>query len=179
MRDVEVSADGTHIFCLVSNLTMAKPSFRILDVKTGADSTHLYTTPDLGQSVIRHLKSSESGSKFVCIFENGTACIFEVSFGSLRRVILEGRIEEPKSVVFTPDATRLLAVSPSRTIKFWDALTGAPLKIAKAKNLGNSSGVSHDYWKPTLNLPSFAFSPNGTRFCTSSGDCLYIRDCQS
>ena len=178
VHDVEVSADGTHIFCfLISSIASSQPSFRILDVKTGADRTHLYTTPNPGQSTIRHLKSAENGSKIVCVFEDGTAHIFEVSFGTLIRVTLEGHIEEAKSAVFTPDSTRLLALSPSRTIKFWDTLTGASLEIAETAlpvNLG-----SNNHFKPILNLPSFAFSPNGTQFCASSRDSLYIWDART
>jgi WD40 repeat protein len=100
--DVEVSADGTHIFCLISN-SMAPSSFRILDTKTGADSTHLYTTPNPGQSVIRGLESSENRSKIICIFEDGIAHI--VDSGTLIKVTLGGHIESNGSVVFMPDAT--------------------------------------------------------------------------
>ena len=171
--DVEISVDGTHIFCAMrphvfsSRRAPVEPSFRILEVKTGADSTHLCTTPNPGQSVIRHLKSSENGSKIVCIFEDGTAHIFEVSCGTLIRVsTLEGRIENAGSAVFTPDATRLLAVSSSRAIEFWDALTGAALKIAEA-------GLHINCGRGYYHVP-FAFSPDGTRFCASSGDSLYI-----
>ena len=170
--EVEVSVDGTHIFCAMrphvfsSSRARVEPSFRVLEVKTGADSTHLCTTPNPGQSVIRHLKSSENGSKIVCIFEDGTGHIFEVGCGTLIRVsTLEGHIENAESAMFTPDATRLLTVSSSWTIEFWDALTGAVLKIAEAGLRIN---------KPIFKLPPFAFSPDGTRFCASSGDSLYI-----
>ncbi len=61
--DVEVSADGTHIFsqCLMFSPIAHhhKCSFHVLDIKTGADSTHLYTTPNPGQSVIRQLKMDQ------------------------------------------------------------------------------------------------------------------------
>ena len=163
--DVELSADGTHIFCFMSH---SSRFVRVLDVKTGADTTHLYTTSDPGQSVIQHLKSAENGSKIVCIFEDGTAHIFEISFGTLIRVsTLEGHIEDTMSAVFTPDATRLLALSSSRTIKFWDALTGASLKITEA-------GLPINFSRSRGHHVSFAFSPDGTRFCASSGDSLYI-----
>ena len=172
VRDVEVSADGTHVFCwfmMASSIApyWHRPSFRALDTKTGADSTHLYTTPNPGQSVLRHWELSKNGSKIVCIFEDGTAHI--VSFGTLTKVTLEGHIELDglAVTVFTPDATQLLALSSPCTIKFWDVLTGASLGIAEA-------GLPISLDNSDLYLPSLVFSPDGTQFCTSSGDSLHI-----
>src|SRR5712671_3663309 len=70
--------------------------------------------------------------------------------------IFHGHSEPVRSVVFSPDGSRIVSGSSDRTIRLWDAETGDA--IGKPLE-GHSSGVN-----------SVAFSPDGSRIVSGSRD---------
>jgi len=69
---------------------------------------------------------------------------------------LEGHSNVIYSVAFSPDSTRLASASYDRTVKIWDARSGACLQTLE----GHSDVVC-----------SVAFSPDSTRLVSASYDC--------
>jgi WD40 repeat protein len=59
------------------------------------------------------------------------------------------------SVAFSPDGTRIVSGSSDKSVRVWDASTGAELKVLN----GHTSAVY-----------SVAFSPDGTRIVSGSSD---------
>ena len=68
---------------------------------------------------------------------------------------LEGHSDSVASVAFSPDSTRLASASYDRTVKIWDAGSGACLQTLE----GHSDSVN-----------SVAFSPDSTRLASASDD---------
>ena len=68
---------------------------------------------------------------------------------------LKGHSESVWSVAYSPDGTKIISGSEDKTIKIWDANTGACLKTLE----GHKYGVS-----------SVAYSPDGTKIISGSWD---------
>ena len=68
---------------------------------------------------------------------------------------LEGHSDAVRSVVFSPDGTRIASGSDDHTIHLWDVVSGVHLKTLE----GHSNLVL-----------SVVFSPDGTRIASGSGD---------
>jgi WD40 repeat protein/serine/threonine protein kinase len=93
----------------------------------------------------------------------GEAKVWDARNGALL-LDLKGHTNEVTSVAFSPDGTRIVTGSFDKTAKVWDALTGTPQLELKAYTR-DGSGLS----EPNM-VQSVAFSPDGTRIVTGSGD---------
>jgi WD40 repeat protein/serine/threonine protein kinase len=71
------------------------------------------------------------------------------------QLILRGHTAAVATVVFSPDGRQLVSGSHDRTIRFWDAATGMPLRTLT----GHTDAVY-----------ALAFTPNGRRFASASWD---------
>ncbi|KAE9385107.1 WD40 repeat-like protein, partial [Gymnopus androsaceus JB14] len=71
--------------------------------------------------------------------------------------VLRGHDQWVKSVAFSPDGTRIVSGSGDKTVRIWDANTGAQI---------GDPLHGHDNWVSS----SVAFSPDGTRIVSGSGD---------
>ncbi|KAH7080198.1 WD40-repeat-containing domain protein [Paraphoma chrysanthemicola] len=73
---------------------------------------------------------------------------------------LEGHSNSVNSVAFSPDSTRLASGSRDKTVKIWDASSGACLETLKGHSDFGHRGV----------INSVAFSPDSTRLASGSRD---------
>src|SRR3984885_14092680 len=72
------------------------------------------------------------------------------------RQTLTGHSDDVRSVVFSPNSTRIASGSFDNTVRIWDAMSGAPIGEPL-------KGHSQSVW-------SVAYSPDGTRIASGSED---------
>ena len=69
--------------------------------------------------------------------------------------MLNGHTETVYSVAFSPDGTRIVSGSSDKSVRVWNALTGAEMNVL------------NDHTKA---VNSVAFAPDGTRIASGSSD---------
>ncbi|KAJ3874888.1 quinon protein alcohol dehydrogenase-like superfamily [Lentinula edodes] len=159
VSSVAFSPDGTRIVSGSHDHTV-----RIWDASTGAQiGVPLQGHDDWVSSVA----FSPDGTRIVSGSGDDTVRIWDASTGAQTGVPLQGHNDWVSSVAFSPDGTRIVYGSGDHTVRIWDASTGAQIGVP-LQGHDSSIGVplqGHDDW-----VSSVAFSPDGTRIVSGSGD---------
>jgi WD40 repeat protein/uncharacterized caspase-like protein len=134
---------------------------KLWDVETG----NLVQTFTAHTSGVRAAFSND-GSRIITwsIDPDNSIALWNAATGELVRK-LEGHTDSVVSVTFSPDERHILSGSYDRTIRLWDAQTGAQLRLfadtdISIPHLGNLRDL----------ITSVAFSPDGTRFVSGGYD---------
>ncbi len=121
---------------------------------------------------------SPDGTRIVTGSGDNTAKVWDAQTGS-PLLDLEGHSFGVTSVAFSPDGKRIVTGSQDSTAKVWDAQTGFPLLELQGQDPFEGLNHKHDArtGSPLRELQghsqfisSVAFSPDGTRIVTGSGD---------
>ena len=91
--------------------------------------------------------------KSFCIFTTGWLIISISGFAQVPRIVInpQGHTGKIHSLIFTPDASQLISISEDKTIRIWNARTGAMEKKFETQIGDGYEGM----------LYASALSPNG------------------
>ncbi|KAF7335373.1 WD40 repeat-like protein [Mycena venus] len=152
VNSVSFSPDGTQIVSGSSDRTL-----RLWDTETRApivsgsnDKTLRLWNAQTGAPVGEPLKGHTGNVTSVSFSPDGT------QIGHLKGKPLEGHTDLINSVSFSPDSTWIVSGSYDKTLRLWDAQTGAPI---------GAPLEGHNDW-----VTSVSFSPDGTQIVSGSDD---------
>ena len=156
------NTDGTRILT-----TSLDKTARIWDVNTGEPLTepirHEVASFFKDQFPITPANFSPDGRRILTIYDNHSACIWEAQTDKPFFELI--KTDPFETVVLSPDRTRILATSHSKSaIQLWDVQTG--------KLLTDSPPYEED-------VRSAIFSPNSTYLLTISGNMAQIWEAQT
>ncbi|MBI2898510.1 MAG: hypothetical protein HYY06_33470, partial [Deltaproteobacteria bacterium] len=183
---IDFSPDGTCVATASGDRTV-----RLWDVGTGV----LVRALEGHTRDVLSIAFSPDGRSVATASWDGTARLWDVGTGMLLDT-LEGHTDAVESVAFSPDGSRVATGSLDRTARLWDVGTGALLhtleghtaavEVAFSPDGTHVATVSEDgtprLWDTgavmllhtvvgySLGVSSIAFSPDGRRVATASGD---------
>ena len=138
---------------------------KVWDARTGSASLDL-----IGQKgAVTSASFSPDGSRVVTGSTGGTAKVWDARTGTAL-LELKGHMKRVLSVAFSPDGSRIVTGGDDSTATVWDARTGMALLELKGKHDPNSPESSISV------VGSVAFSPDGSRIVTGSGDAWWAWD---
>ncbi len=105
------------------------------------------------RGAVRTLVWAPDGKTFASAGEDGTIRVWNVADGS--HLQMDGRMEEPSALAFSPDCRRLLAGGADRVLVLWDTTTGRRL----ARLVGHTAGIR-----------AVVFSPDGKLMLSAGVD---------
>ncbi|MCE9563704.1 MAG: hypothetical protein K8U57_16810 [Planctomycetes bacterium] len=118
-------------FSPAGNLVTASGGYvTIHPLPNSAEKTQLFVTPVGHGSVINGFTFTRDGTKMGVAYANRTACVWDLSQPEAKvPVLLKGHLGHVRAIGFTSDGRTAITVSLDCTSRFWDAATGAELRM--------------------------------------------------
>jgi len=97
-----------------------------------AEKWRMYATPVGHASVVNGFAFTRDGTRLGVAYANRTASVWDLTCGDPRvnkPILLKGHRAHVRAIGFTPDGQTAITVSLDGTSRFWDAATGAELRV--------------------------------------------------
>jgi eukaryotic-like serine/threonine-protein kinase len=138
---------------------------KVWDAQTGKELRTLST----GSYAVNSVAFSPDGTRIVTGSVDNTAKVWDAQSGK-ELLTLRGHSDRVNSVAFSPDGKRIVTGSDDGTAKVWAVQSGRTLLTLKVGDITHSTPSALYSVPPAQWVQSVAFSPDGTRIVTGSGD---------
>ncbi len=172
VQSVAFSSDGQRLASASND-----GAVKIWDAQTGRETLTLKGHSRAANSVA----FSPDGQRLASASDDMTVKVWDVWTGQ-QMLTLKGHSGPVGSVTFSPDGQLLASASGDQTVKIWDAQTGQERRTFKGLPHGSSGGPqAPGQVTPTIKghldpVYGVAFSPDGQRLASASGDMVQLWD---